>query len=84
MWGFRSTPWRVATVAYPLGVSYIVIATGNHYVLDVLAGMLCVVSAYAILNLARRIWLSTTTLPAPALSADPDGSPRHDGVVGAP
>jgi hypothetical protein len=83
MWGFRSKPWRVAAVAYPLVVSYVVIATGNHYVLDVLAGMLCVVSAYAILKLARRIWLSTTVLPSSALSANPDGSPRHEGV-GAP
>ena len=74
MWGFRSTPWRVATVAYPPGVSYIVIATGNHYVLDVLAGMLCVGIAYALVNGAGRVWLHGTALSSSALSANPTGA----------
>ena len=38
----RRTPWRVAAaafgVAYPLSTALVVLATANHYTLDVLAG----------------------------------------------
>jgi hypothetical protein len=60
MWGFGGRIWRTVAVAYPTSIALIVIATGNHFVLDVLAGMLCVLVAHEI-----AAWLPVPRLVRP-------------------
>jgi hypothetical protein len=54
MWGFGTRWWRILAVAYPSVLLVVVLATGNHFLLDVLAGGGCVLIAHAIVELARR------------------------------
>lgn len=54
MWGFRTRVWRVLAVAYPSLLVFVVLATGNHYFLDVLGGGLCVVFGYGVVALIGR------------------------------
>jgi hypothetical protein len=54
MWGFRSHIWRALAIAYPSVLVVVVIATGNHFVVDILAGGACVVTAYAIVEVTHR------------------------------
>lgn len=57
MWGFGSRVWRVLAVTYPALVAFVVLSTGNHYVVDVLAGGVCVLVAYAVVYIvSTRIW----------------------------
>jgi PAP2 superfamily len=56
MWGFRARIWRVLAVLYPLLVAVVVLATGNHFLLDIVGGGLCVVVAYVVVR-----WVSTRT-----------------------
>jgi hypothetical protein len=55
MWGFGSRGWRLLALAYPLLLVVVVLATGNHFVLDLLAGGACVVAAYGIVEAAHRV-----------------------------
>ncbi|MGI8434675.1 MAG: phosphatase PAP2 family protein [Nocardioidaceae bacterium] len=55
MWGFKARVWRVLAVLYPLVLAVIVLATGNHFLLDVLAGALCVLVAYAVVEPLGRL-----------------------------
>jgi hypothetical protein len=55
MWGFGSRRWRALAVAYPSILIVVVIATGNHFVVDVLAGAACVALAYAVVEVAHRV-----------------------------
>jgi hypothetical protein len=50
MWGFGSLAWRVVGVLYPSVLAVIVIATGNHFLLDLVGGAACVLVAYAIVK----------------------------------
>lgn len=60
MWGFGSRRWRVLAVAYPSVLVVVVLATGNHFVVDVLAGGACVLAAYALAKFAHRAgWRQT-------------------------
>jgi hypothetical protein len=54
MWGFKTKPWRTVAVAYPTVLLVVVLGTGNHFVLDVIAGAACVVVAYGIVTLIGR------------------------------
>lgn len=54
MWGFGSRGWRVLAVTYPGLLSVIVLATGNHFLVDVLAGAGCVLLAHVALELGHR------------------------------
>jgi len=54
MWGFGTRPWRVLAVAYPTLLAVTVLATGNHYLLDVLAGAGCVLLAHLALRALLR------------------------------
>lgn len=54
MWGFGSRRWRVAAVAYPTVQALVVIATANHFGLDVVAGGVCVITAYLIVAGVRQ------------------------------
>jgi hypothetical protein len=82
MWGFGSRVWRTLAILYPSILVFVVIATGNHFVIDVLAGGACVVVAYAVVTavhraLARRSEradrkpLPHNTLVIPRTSAEP-------------
>jgi hypothetical protein len=57
MWGFsgrRSRWWKVAAIAYPLLQAVVVLATANHFLLDVLGGATCILLGYAIVTLIGR------------------------------
>jgi hypothetical protein len=60
MWGLRSTVWRVLAVAYPTILLFVVLATGNHFLLDVVAGAACVLVAYAAVGLVGRAFQRAT------------------------
>jgi hypothetical protein len=55
MWGFGSRAWRSLAVLYPTLLALVVLATGNHFLLDVLGGAACVVLGYLIVNLLGRL-----------------------------
>ena len=54
MWQLGGRRWRNAAVSYPLTMALTVVATGNHYVLDVVAGVAAVVLAYLVVESLRR------------------------------
>jgi hypothetical protein len=56
LWLLSRRPWvRALAIAYPLMTSFAVLATGNHFVLDIVAGLLVVALAGAfVLGLERR------------------------------
>jgi PAP2 superfamily len=56
MWGFAKRPWRIAAVVYPSVQAFVVVATANHFVLDVLAGAAVVIAAYVIVEMVGRRW----------------------------
>jgi PAP2 superfamily len=79
---FRSRLSAVFAVVYPLTTSFVVMATGNHYLFDVLAGAACVPIAFALgrgldqlLALARRF-----AYGAPAASSR--GAAERSGYIG--
>jgi hypothetical protein len=85
---FRRRLTAVFAVAYPLTTSFVVMATGNHYLLDVLAGAACVPIALALtfglqrlLALARR---SRFGYGAVAVPARPPERPAFKPPVLAP
>lgn len=69
MWGFGSRKWRIAAVAYPTLQALVVIATANHFGLDVLGGAICVLLAFGIVTLVGRA-LGKTGPKARAKEAD--------------
>ena len=56
--------WRIGAVAYPTIQVFVVLATGNHFLLDVLGGAACVLVAYGVALLAERL----LRLPRPVAS----------------
>jgi hypothetical protein len=71
---------RAFAVAMPAGMAFAVVATANHFVLDVLAGALVVVVALAVVGrLERR--RSGRPAAAPGAAAPPSGD---DGRASAP
>ena len=54
MWGFGKRWWRVAAVTYPTLQVIVVLATANHFFLDVLGGATCIVAGYAIVTVIGR------------------------------
>jgi hypothetical protein len=55
LWGFKSKLLRVVAVAYPTVLLIVVLGTGNHFLLDVIAGAACVVAAYGLVTLVHRV-----------------------------
>lgn len=55
MWGFGRRWWRVAAVTYPALQAVVVLATANHFLLDVLGGAACVLVAYGIVTVIGRM-----------------------------
>lgn len=60
----RGRRWRVAAIAYPIMVAFVVMATANHYLLDVVAGVLTVVAASGLAALWRS-WRPRWSWPLP-------------------
>jgi hypothetical protein len=54
MWGFGGRRWRVAAVAYPTLQAIVVIATANHFLLDVLGGATCILLGYGVVTVVGR------------------------------
>jgi PAP2 superfamily len=59
MWGFGSRFWRVLALLYPTLLTIVVIGTGNHFLIDVAAGGVCVLAAlgivYGVRTLVERV-----------------------------
>ncbi|CAN5240502.1 MAG: phosphatase PAP2 family protein [Nocardioides sp.] len=55
MWSFSGRWWRIAAVVYPTLQVIVVIGTANHFFSDVVVGGLCVVIAFGVVYLARRM-----------------------------
>lgn len=54
MWGFQTKVWRALAILYPSVLAVVVLATGNHFLLDIIGGALCVAIGYAVAQVARR------------------------------
>jgi hypothetical protein len=54
MWGFGRPAWKALAVAYPSILVVVVLATGNHFLLDVVAGAACVVVAHVVVGIVQR------------------------------
>ena len=61
MWSFAGLRWRVAAVAYPTLQVLVVVATANHFLLDVLGGALCVLAALGIVTAVRLVHRSRSS-----------------------
>ncbi|HET7173991.1 MAG TPA: phosphatase PAP2 family protein [Nocardioidaceae bacterium] len=76
----RRYGWRMVVVLYPLIMSVVVIGTANHYVLDVIAGVLIALGAAVLTGLfvygERPRAALAAAAPAPA--ATPVPPPRSD------
>jgi membrane-associated phospholipid phosphatase len=53
IWQAARGPWRVLGVLWPAAVATATVATGNHWVLDVVAGFALAAAAWAAGSLAR-------------------------------
>jgi membrane-associated phospholipid phosphatase len=60
--------WRWLALLYPVLTSFVVVATANHYLIDVLAGLAAFGLAVAVLPSARPYRRSVTTQPAETLA----------------
>jgi len=76
MWGFKTKAWRAVAVAYPTVLLVVVLGTGNHFLLDVVAGAACVVVAYGVVTLIGRAMGKTSKQHDPRLVAAPDEDAR--------
>jgi len=54
MWGFGSKKWKVVAVTYPTLQALVVVATANHFALDVVGGGLVTLTAFGIVTLVGR------------------------------
>ncbi|HEX2895444.1 MAG TPA: phosphatase PAP2 family protein [Marmoricola sp.] len=74
MWGFGGRRWRTAAIAYPTLQAVVVLATANHFLLDVLGGATCIVAGYAIVTVVGRL-LGKTGRPAEAAATSSQARP---------
>lgn len=59
MWRGSLSRWiRALAVGYPVLISVVVVVTGNHYLIDILAGALLVLGSDALVTLVRRVFRS--------------------------
>ena len=75
MWGFGTRKWRIAAVTYPTLQAIVVIATANHFGLDVLGGAACVLVAYGITIVIGRVVAAARRGTQPLASASVQVSP---------
>ncbi|MGH3472313.1 MAG: phosphatase PAP2 family protein, partial [Nocardioidaceae bacterium] len=66
----RKFPWRWVVFVYAATTTVVVLATANHYVLDVLAGMLVTLCAFVLAGLHPAVSRSAAPRRVPAWSAD--------------
>jgi hypothetical protein len=55
MWTFTGLRWRIAAVTYPTLQILVVVATANHFVLDVVGGAVCVLGALGLVTAVRQV-----------------------------
>jgi hypothetical protein len=55
MWGFRTNLWRALALVYPTILAIVVLATGNHFLLDIVGGAACVAVAYLAVHVLGRL-----------------------------
>jgi hypothetical protein len=55
LWGLKSRLARTIAIVYPTVLAVVVLGTGNHFLLDVVAGALCVVAGYGVVALIRHV-----------------------------
>ena len=60
----RSRLWRVTAIAYPLFVLFMIVATGNHFFLDAVAGAAVAALAVAIVRAVAPALVAATELSA--------------------
>ncbi len=53
---FGSARWRVLAWLYPIAQAFVVVATGNHYVIDVVAGVGLVLVAHLVVDRVGLWW----------------------------
>lgn len=75
MWGFGSRRWRIAAVAYPTLQAVVVLATANHFALDVLGGATCILLGYAVVTVIGRALGRTGQRPVRVLASMPETAP---------
>jgi len=66
MWSFGGRWWRVAAVLYPALQVLVVIATANHFTLDVVGGAACVLAAVGLVTGVRHLHRRGMTRGVPA------------------
>ena len=69
-----STPWRLTAIAYPAGTSVVVVATGNHWVLDALVGAVLLPVARAAVASSPRANRCRRAVPVRRTTGSP---PQH-------
>jgi len=69
MWSFTGLRWRIAAVVYPTLQILVVVATGNHFTLDVAGGAACVLVAFGLVTWARDVRRRGETTPAASAGA---------------
>jgi len=63
MWGFGGRRWKIAGFTYPALQAVVVLATANHFALDVVGGATCVLTGYAVVTLVGRLLGKTGSDP---------------------
>jgi hypothetical protein len=75
LYPLASTPWRLTAIAYAAGTSVVVVATGNHWVLDALVGAVILPVAAAAVGFGPRANRCRRAVPARTTP----GAPRNPG-----
>jgi hypothetical protein len=75
-----SGPWRVTAIAYPAGTSVVVVATGNHWVLDGVVGAVLLLVAWAVVAVSPRANSCRRTVPVRQTPDSPRG-PRSSSAI---
>lgn len=74
------SPWRWLAAAYPLATTWVVVVTGNHYVLDGVVAVALLAAAAAVTlafeSQRPRILRSSAASAVPLVGADQDGGLR--------
>lgn len=71
MWSFQARRWRIAAITYPTLQVLVVIATANHFALDVAGGAACVLVAIATVSAIHA--LQSCGTPLDGRNLDPVG-----------
>jgi PAP2 superfamily len=65
IWKATDRAWiRALGIVYPFVTAFAVLATGNHFLFDILGGLLVAAASFAIVSLASRRRAVTTAVPA--------------------